>query len=299
MLGTWIDYDGGTVSGAAMAAAGVTGAIRYVGIGGEGKRLTRTEYVDHRAHGRVTLAVVELGTRSADGGYSAGVANAAAAARDLAELTAGLPPIQFVFAANDKPEFDEADVQYVRGLRDRLGSTAVVGPYGFGAYLAACHAAGLAPIAWQAGPAPSRTDTESIATFWQRNGGPCASSDGPAHPPTLTIDGIPCDLSNQLKGLPVTNPLTPDNLDLRSLEAKVNAIYDNDTDLSGWGNTPPVETHAPNQLKVALNGLAADIANLDAHTSKQCTALAEQIAALAARLSAVQRTVDGMQPPTG
>ena len=202
----WIDYSGGTVSGSTMAKAGIAGAIRYVGIGGSGKRLTRAEYADHCAHGRQTLAVVEQTTTDADGGYNAGVINAGAAKHDLALITAGLPPIPIVLAANDKPGYTAADVDYVRAFRDVFAGEVIVGPYGFASFLSACAQAGLAPVGWQAGPAPSRTGTAAVATWWQRNGGPVNPNgvDGPAGPLTITLDGVVCDLSTQLLEIQMT-----------------------------------------------------------------------------------------------
>lgn len=227
-LGKWIDYSGGAVSGKTMADNGIEGAIRYVGIGGAGKRLTRAEYSDHCDHGRQTLAVVEMSTTDADGGYAAGLRNARAAMADLAVETQGLPPITGVLAANDKPSYVQADVDYVRAFRDVFGDVVDVGPYGFGSFLAACSSAGLASIAWQAGPAPSRTGTSSIATFWQRQGGAVGPTDGPTLPVTIVLDGITCDLSNRLKELPMTAP-TPQQI--------ASAILDTPITRAGAGET--------------------------------------------------------------
>lgn len=203
LLGTWIDYSEGTVSGAAMAAAGITGAIRYVGIGGSAKRLTHAEYADHVAHGRQTIAVVEMGTTDADGGAAKGTVNAKAALADLAVETAGLPPIPCVFMANDQNKSTSTEVAYVRAASAVLTPAGhTVGPYGFGAFLLACAAAGLCPIGWQAGPAPSRTGTAALATFWQRQGGAVKPADGPTSPVNRVVGGVSCDLNNQLKELP-------------------------------------------------------------------------------------------------
>ncbi|HEX3649579.1 MAG TPA: hypothetical protein VHV49_14230 [Pseudonocardiaceae bacterium] len=210
LLGVWIDYSSGRVSGAAMKAAGVIGAFRYVGVGGTGKRLNRAEYQDHLAHGRQTVAVVERVTTDADGGAAAGTANAHAALADLATITAGLAPIRYVLMVNDQNRDTATEVAYVRAAAAVLVGY-VVGPYGFGAFLASCAAAGLAPVAWQAGPAPSRTGTAAVSTWWQRQGGPAAAADGPATPVTRVIDGVTCDLTNQLKEITValTDPLPP------------------------------------------------------------------------------------------
>lgn len=203
----WIDYSGGTVSGATMAANGIEGAIRYGPLGNASKQLTRAEYQDHLDHGRQTAIVVEKTTTDADAGAAGGKANAEDTLGWLETLTKGLPPITMVLMANDKPTFVQADVDYVGAAAQVFAGGALVGPYGFGSYLAACAKAGVAPVGWQAGPAPSRTGTAAIATWWQRNGGPTAASDGPALPVTITLDGVSCDLSNRLLEVPsMTTP---------------------------------------------------------------------------------------------
>lgn len=232
LLGVWIDYSAGTVSGATMAANNLTGAIRYGGVGATGKRLSRAEYQDHTDHGRLTVLVVEKTTTDADGGAPAGKANAQAALADVEKITAGLPPIGLVLMANDKPTFVQADIDYVGAAADVFAGGALVGPYGFGSDIAACAHAGLAPIGWQAGPAPSRTGTAQWATWWQRNGGPAAAADGPASPTTLVLDDVICDASNQLKELAV--PLSA--ADIAAVAHAVAAYKDP-------GNTKDVDMH--------------------------------------------------------
>lgn len=204
----WADYSGGVPSGTALSAAGITGVIRYVGVGGGSslphKRLTRVEYADLVAAGRQVLAVVELGTGDADTGYDGGVANARAAVADLAAITAGLPPIRYVFAANDKPGWSQVDVDYVRGFRDVLG-IAATGAYGFASFLQAVRAAGLAAVYWQAGEPPSATGTADFVHLWQRNG-----YDGT--PTGATVDGVDVDLNNQQLPLEADVALTPDDV---------------------------------------------------------------------------------------
>lgn len=208
MIGTWIDYSGGTVSGKTMANHGITGALRYVGIGSTGKRLTHAEYADHCAHGRLTIAVVERSTTDADGRAPAGTANAESALTDLKVETAGLPPIPWVFMANDQPTSTPAEVDYVRAAAAVFGPAFAVGGYGFGAFLLALARAGVGTpgFGWQAGPAPSRTGSSAVATFWQRQGGSVAPADGPTTPTTIVLDGVTCDLNNQLMELPMTDP---------------------------------------------------------------------------------------------
>jgi hypothetical protein len=300
----WIDYSGGTVSGASMRAAGIEGAIRYVGLGGSGKRLTHAEYADHLAHGRKTIAVVERTTTDADGGYATGRANAAIALTDLRNITAGQPPVTMVFAANDKPGFNQADIEYVKGFHDVLTPFRfTVGPYGFGAFLAACAKAGLAPIAWQAGPAPSRTGTADVATFWQRQGGPATAADGPATPVTRVIGGVTCDLSNRLFTLEptVTSPIN--KLTAQQSAEIASAAHDLLVGNSTPGGNPQGRTNAEifafrGLLASAVSTLSTlikqDIA-LDQSQQNALADLATKVAALQAALAAPDVEVSDAQ----
>lgn len=194
MTEIWADYSGGRPGGAALKAAGFTGVIRYVGEGSTGKRLTVAEAQDLAAHGLRVRCVVENTTTDANGGYNAGIAAAHAALNDPA-VAAANP--EFIYAANDQPGWNQTDVQYVQGFTSVLGNKG--GAYGFGAFLAAVKAA-IPDIGslWQAGPAPSRTGTESIANLWQRNGTPGSAVDGPATPTAVTVNGIECDVNNRI-----------------------------------------------------------------------------------------------------
>jgi hypothetical protein len=288
MLGTWIDYSGGPVSGAAMSAAGITGAIRYVGIGGAGKRLTHAEYADHVAHGRQTIAVVEKTTTDADGGAAAGTTNARAALADLATITAGLAPIRYVFMANDQNRSTTTEVAYVRAASAVLTPAGyVVGPYGFGTFLAACAAVGLCPIGWQAGPAPSRTGTAALATFWQRQGGPVQPADGPTTPVTRVISGVTCDLSNQLKGLPdMTSALTDQQASqlLGLFEAMFTGSHD------GVGNYPPI-VHTLQTFGVQLAAIQGALSKEEADLLAAVAGVDADTKAAVAQIAAAIQTV--------
>jgi hypothetical protein len=199
MIGLWADYIG-YPGGAALRAAGMTGVVRYVGIGGAGKRLTAAEYADLTAAGLRVLGVVESTTTEADNGYGAGVSDAKAALADIDVLTDGRG-LDFVFATNDKPTYIPADVDYVRGFADVLGVSRT-GAYGFADFLTAVHDAGLAAVYWQAGEPPSTTGTGAFAHFWQRQGTPGDATDGAATPTQQTVNGVSVDLDNQRLSLP-------------------------------------------------------------------------------------------------
>lgn len=189
-MAIWADYAGGAPGGGALRAAGFTGAIRYVGIGGGFKRLTAAEYGDLVANGIEVLAVAENTTTDVESGYSGGVANANAAKSDLAAL--GMPADTLVFAAADETSPNlTAGVDYVRGFRDTLG-LASTGAYGFGVFVRAVQAAGVASVYWQAGVEPA---SGAGVHFWQRNG-----SNGA--PTQTVVNGITCDINDQLLPLP-------------------------------------------------------------------------------------------------
>jgi hypothetical protein len=131
------------------------------------------------------------------------VADARAVLADPA--AAGLP---YVFAVNDKSGFVQADVDYVRGFASVLGDRAAA--YGFSSFLRTVRAQCPVSLYWQAGLPPSATGTQGWVHFWQRQGSPGNGTDGPATPVNITLDGVSCDLDNQLLEVPVTSP-TPWN----------------------------------------------------------------------------------------
>lgn len=225
MIGIVVDYSGGYPGAANLRAAGVLGAVRYLGLGSSGKRTNRVEVADFAAHGIAMWGVAESTTTEADNGYAAGRRDAQVAEADRIGL--GLPNSFLIHAANDKPGFIGADVDYVRGFRDVLGPVRT-GAYGFGDFLAAVHAAGLASAYWQAGHPPSMTGTSSFVNLWQRQGTWGSASDGPGSPTARNIGGTDCDLNNYLipmGGASVTGPvdLTP------------KAIADVALEIANWG----------------------------------------------------------------
>jgi hypothetical protein len=191
---TWVDYSGGNPGGANLVAAGITGAIRYVGIGSGAKRLTAAELADLTAHGVQVRGVAESTVGRSLSGYSGGVVDAQTVLAD--PVTATLP---FIYATNDETTWSQASVDYVRGFRDTIGLSRT-GAYGFASFLAACRAQGVAASFWQAGSPPSATGTAAFVNFWQRQGSTQAlpAVDGPAVPVGSTIGGVSVDFNNRL-----------------------------------------------------------------------------------------------------
>lgn len=290
MLGLWLDYSEGRPSGAALKAAGVAGVMRYVGIGGSStlpaKRLTAAELVDLTGHGLIVLGAVESSTTRSNAGRAAGVADGKAALAD--PVTKTLPVL---FATNDQPAWSQANVDYVAGFQSIVGR-ARTGVYGFGAFLSACHAAGLGTVYWQAGPAPSRTGTAALVHFWQRQGGAVQAGDGPTAPTVISVAGVPCDPDNQLKELPTMTSPSP-----------IDKLTDDDVALLKG----VIQRYAPGNTGGQANE-AGDMANkiFGLSTSAQVAALAATLGAikvstdaLPGELSAVQAAVLGALPAAG
>lgn len=208
-MNIWCDYSGGRPSGLSLQRAGVTGVIRYVGIGGMGKRLTRPEYEDLIAHGIIVHGVVERDTMDANGGYQAGLMNARAAVADIHAITSGRG-LAVVYAANDQQAATSQTVAYVQGFSDILG-VAYTGAYGFSAQIAAVRKAGFASHFWLAGHPPSLVNMSGEVDLWQRQGTKGQTSDGPATPTTIIIDGVQCDVNNAYL---ITTPPLPEEHDM-------------------------------------------------------------------------------------
>lgn len=199
-LGLWVDYSAGRPGGAALKAAGIVGALRYLDAGSPGKLITAVEYTDLVAHGVRVLLVVELGVHDAEGGYSAGVVAAQRAVATARSL--GIPDSVGIASAADEhlsATQVPTSVDYVRGFRDVLG-LARTGCYGFAEHVDAVHTAAMATWFWKCGSAP--TASESWVNFWQRNTGQT----------TISINGVVCDLNEQCLPIGVTDMATTDPL---------------------------------------------------------------------------------------
>lgn len=182
----WVDYSAGQPGGAALKAAGITGAIRYVGTPGRAKNITAAEYADLIAHGIAVLLVHENVTGDVLRGSSGGVMDAQASQADARNC--GIPESVGIASSADQhltAAQVTASLDYQAGFHSVLGAR--TGAYGFGEFVDAVRAAGTASWFWKAGSAPS-TDERAWVTFWQRNAGTT----------TQTINRIICDLSDQL-----------------------------------------------------------------------------------------------------
>ncbi|PKV95933.1 uncharacterized protein DUF1906 [Amycolatopsis echigonensis] len=180
-IARWADFSAGWPGAAALKAAGYTGAICYVGLGSGTKRLTAAHYQDCVANGLQVLLVAEYDTHDAEHGYATGHANAQLALDDARAL--GIPDTVGIACVADEhltPDQIPTAVEYARGFHDVLG-LARTGAYGFGEFVDAVHAAGLASWWWRCGSTPD----EPWMTFWQRNDG------------TTVVGGVQVDIDEQ------------------------------------------------------------------------------------------------------
>lgn len=199
MTAVWADFSSGRPGSAALRAAGITGVIRYVGVGSASKRITAAEYADYAANGIEVRLVVELGVHDAESGYTAGVTNANLALSDARSL--GIPDTVGIAAAADEhlaANKITTALAYVQGFRDVLGG-ARTGAYGFAEFIDAVHTADLAGWWWKSGNAPTLSES-SWVTFWQRNNGTT----------TETINKVVVDLNDQTNSLTEPDDMTPD-----------------------------------------------------------------------------------------
>lgn len=172
------DYSAGRPGGKALRDNGFVGAIRYIGLGSAGKRLTAAEYQDLVANGITVLLVVEYDTHDAWGtdnntvnAYWRGRANAQIGLDEARAI--GVPDwVGMAAAADAHAAFQlqiDCAVQYARGFRDVLGQ-ARTGFYGFFETLNAVHADNAASWYWRCGAEPSTLEKQWV-NFWQRNYG--------------------------------------------------------------------------------------------------------------------------------
>jgi hypothetical protein len=243
----WVDYSSGRPGGAALAAAGIFGAARYVSAGSAGKLITAAEYADLMAHGIQVVLVDELNTHDAEGGFTAGADHARTA---LATARAfGIPDSVGIAAASDEhlaPEQIPTAVDYARGFASVLG-VARTGAYGFAEFVDAVRAAGVAGWFWKCGSAPTAAEAGWV-NLWQRNTGAT----------TQTINGVVCDLNEQRNAIGDTvGNLQDTDPDWLQLTARVHALFTNLPTAGSGLSTPPPIPGEVNGLQAQLDALTA------------------------------------------
>ena len=123
-----VDYAFTTVNERALAAAGKTGAGRYVGPGSAGKHLTAAEVIRLHAAGLSIWLNVEGAAGDATAGWSLGIAHARQA--EAARTALGAPPVPLYFAV----DFDVTAGQWPSVKAYLGGAATVVGVARVGIY---------------------------------------------------------------------------------------------------------------------------------------------------------------------
>lgn len=192
----WLDYSAAKLSGATIRNAGYGGVIRYIDAPDRlrTKHTNLTEYRDHINNGLRVWLVMQNTTTDADGGYSAGQANARRALAGADYLGYTGP----IFFCNDRTTVPSPSLwqSYLDGAASILGISRT-GAYGFANAIQL--ARGHANYFWQAGrgrdvigatlDANGRPVSSTVVNFWQDNN---------FQP---TVGGITCDRNLILKDL--------------------------------------------------------------------------------------------------
>ena len=169
-----VDYSSGRPSGAALAAAGVGFAARYVSHTSS-KNITASEAADLAAHGVWTVLVWETTANRAGAGKSAGIADATEA---LAQATAaGMPAGRPLYFAVDWDANPSVVVPYFQGVASVLGldRTGAYGGYKVIKYLLdhGLIAWAWQTAAWSGGQWDARAHIRQPATTVRINGVAC------------------------------------------------------------------------------------------------------------------------------
>jgi hypothetical protein len=179
-----LDYSAGFPGAQAIANAGYSGAIRYIGRPGNRKNTTAGELADFTARGLGMALIFESTTDNWKGGRAQGRADARDA-RDHATVI-GFPQSRPIYLAVDRDVVTAADFEtaldYLRGANSVLGAS-LTGVYGEADLIDRARDAGVASWFWQT-VAWSRGRRTSAHLF-QRLG-------------TVYVGGIGCDVNDIL-----------------------------------------------------------------------------------------------------
>lgn len=185
-----LDYAGGRISGASLAANGVTFVCRYLSSGGASlpyKQLQASEFADLVANGIQVVFNWETTSTMMLGGQPQGVADAQQSLNyvlGLPGVPAGYRPVVYFSADFDATPDQQAVINaYLQGAAGVLGGVEYVGIYGGYWPLSRALDAGVCKWAWQT-EAWSGGNVDSRINIMQRN------SLG-----YQTIDGVQCDIN--------------------------------------------------------------------------------------------------------
>lgn len=143
-----IDYSWARPGGAAIKAAGMTFAFRYVPYQGDGgKGLTTDEVADLQANGIAIGLVFESTAGRPQGGRTNGLGDGVVARQGARSI--GWPETLPIYFAVDYDSNDFAPIdEYLKGCAESLGALRV-GVYGSFAVIEHCHTTGSAAWFWQ------------------------------------------------------------------------------------------------------------------------------------------------------
>lgn len=184
-----LDYAGGIIPGAALAANGITFVCRYLSSGGASlpyKQLQASEFADLTANGIGVVFNWETTSNFMLGGQPQGVADAQQALgfiQGLPGVPGGYQPVVYFSCDFDEaPSQDAAVEAYLQGAASVLGGMQNVGLYGSYYICSRAQAAVGVPYLWQT-EAWSGGNIVSTVNIMQRN------SLG-----YTTINGVQCDV---------------------------------------------------------------------------------------------------------
>lgn len=278
-----VDYSSGHPGGAALAAAGIRFAARYLSHT-PAKNLTAGEADDLAAHGVSCIVVWETTANRAGAGEAAGVQDALDAAAQAAAC--GQPPGRPIYFAVDYDANPATVVPYFRGAASVLG-LARVGVYGGYRVVAYLLVTGRARWAWQ-------------TAAW--SGGQWDPHAHIRQPATgLRINGVSCDRDTATatdygQWMPGQTP-TEEDMPLTADEwKKLDDLFD--TKLAALQDTRLPSVADPSKTLYLKDhwrgeGLAAVVREQAAPvlTDAQLTALAAKVAASPVLAAAIARAV--------
>lgn len=184
MTNQGIDYAAARITGAAIAAAGYTFVCRYLSDGGPdlpGKQLLPAEAQDLHANGIDIVLNWETTGTTAEGGFTAGVADAqGAVAQGVVLGSAAGTVVYFSLDWEVQPSQYATVIDYFRGINSVIG-VAATGAYGDANILQVLYAAGVITYGWQTQGWSYGRQLPGINILQNNNAG------------YVVVDGVQCD----------------------------------------------------------------------------------------------------------
>lgn len=275
-----LDYSAGEPGALAIARAGYTGAVRYIGFPGRKKCTNRAEYEDFSRHGLGMALVYEDTATDWRGGYERGQ-HAARTARTHADAI-GFPRDRPIYMAIDQDvvSVSEFDVmrRYLAGAASVLGVD-LTGVYGEHDACVQAVGAGVAHWVWQcrawSGSPPRLYAGRHL---YQRVG-------------TVTVGGIACDINDVLQADWGQHNAIKEEPDMQWNDVETHGRTGLKMQVGDWvgeiKNDTSVLLTELRKVAAAVGGLTDDEANLLAAIRAQPTGGQVDVQALAAALGPI------------